>query len=89
MLSNVKITPVERSFEDLFGHVIGFPRRRETRFKEGLEKCLDAARIETALKLIRRGDMAVEEVADLCNLPVRMVQRIAGIPSATSSWLRF
>lgn len=89
MLSNVKITPVERSFEDLFGHVIGFPRRRETRFKEGVERDLDTVRIETAMKLVRRGDMAIEEVADLCNLPVRMVQRIAGNPSATSSWLLF
>ena len=89
MLKNVKITPVERSFEDLFGHVIGFPRRRETRFKEGVERDLDTVRIETAMKLVRRGDMAIEEVADLCNLPVRMVQRIAGNPSATSSWLLF
>lgn len=89
MLSNVKITPVERSFEDLFGHVIGFPRRRETSFDKGGERDLDTVRIETAMKLVRRGDMAIEEVADLCNLPVRMVQRIAGNPSATSSWLLF
>lgn len=89
MLSNVKITPVERSFEDLFGHVIGFPRRRETSFDKGVERDLDTVRIETAMKLVQRGDMAIEEVADLCNLPVRMVQRIAGNPSATSSWLLF
>lgn len=44
MLSNVKITPVERSFEDLFGHVIGFPRRRETSFDKGVERDLDTVR---------------------------------------------